>query len=130
MLDAEQQGDQERPERRLMVRYPSKASTSVIRESDVMRMGIDAVLKDISGAGLGVIMKTPLRIGEQIKLSLRNEIQRLQKETRGVVRHVTEHDDGTYDVGIELTARLTPLEVSLLRMGIPKDSATDQPTWI
>lgn len=109
------------PERRLMVRYPAKASTFVIRETDMMRSGLEAQLKDVSAGGLGVTMRVHLEPNEQIKLTLTNEVQRITKDTRGVVRHVTQQDDGTYYVGIELRARLTPLEVMLLRMGIPKE---------
>ena len=119
-----------RRERRLLVRYPTKASTTVIRDADMMRVGMDAVLKDVSIAGVGIIVRETLEVGEMVKIELVNQIQRLEKQTRGIVRHVTPQDDGTYHVGVELLLRLTPLEVSLLRMGLPRDEDSSEPRWI
>ncbi|NOX54244.1 MAG: PilZ domain-containing protein [Planctomycetes bacterium] len=119
-----------RRERRLLVRYPVKASTTLVRESDMMRIGMDAVLKDVSIAGIGIVVREPLEVGEMVKIELVNQIQRLEKETRGIVRHVTPRDDGTYHVGVELLLRLTPLEVSLLRMGLQREEEPEGPRWI
>ena len=121
---------QPRRERRLLVRYPAKGSTTVVREADMMRVGVDAVLKDVSVAGVGIVVAEPLEVGEMVKIELVNEIQRVRKQTRGIIRHVTPHENGTYHVGVELLLRLTPLEVSLLRMGLPREDATDEPRWI
>lgn len=108
------------PERRLMVRYPSTAGATVLRDSDAMRVGTEAKLHDVSIGGIGLTLKTDIPgIGEQIKVRLVNQIQRIEKEVRGVVRHVTPRDDGTFQIGLELYVRLTPLEVSLLKMSLP-----------
>ena len=130
MSDEQNEDSPPKSERRFMVRYPAKASTLIIRESDVMRSGLEAQLKDVSSSGLGIDMHVPLQVDERIKIQLSNEIQRIKKETRGYVRHVTPNDDGTYHIGIELTARLTPLEVSLLRMGIPRGPDDDENRWM
>jgi len=95
-----------------------------------MRFGIKGELRDISATGLGLLMKSPLEPNEQIKIQLTNVIQRVEKEVRGAVRHSTLQEDGTYRVGIELSSRLTPLEVSLLTMGIPTDPQDDQKSWV
>ena len=116
-------------ERRSMARHPAKASTTVIRETDMMRAGIDAVLKDVSPTGIGIFLPTALEVGELVKIRLVNQVQRFEKETRGTVRHVTRRDDGTCHIGIELSLRLTPLDVSLLKMGIPRETSADDRRW-
>ena len=117
-------------ERRLMVRYLGKASTTIIRDTDIMRSGVDAILKDVSPGGIGIVMGTPLQVDESVKVQLVNHVQRFEKQTRGIVRHVTTLDDGTYHIGIQLSLRLTPLDVSLLKMGMPHDDASDSQRWI
>jgi hypothetical protein len=109
---------------------PSNAAAVVTRESDVMRSGIEGKLKDVSLGGVGVLLQTPPEVNETVHLILRNDIQKIQKETRGTVRHVTPHGQGVYHVGIELFNRLTPLEVSLLRMGLSHESQAEGPTWV
>lgn len=111
-------------ERRFLMRYPSKAGARVIRDTDLMRNGIDGKLKDLSSAGLGILLTVPLEVNEQIKVELHNDVQRIAKEVRGVIRHVTLQDDELYHIGVELFTRLTPLEVSLFRMGMPAKSAS------
>lgn len=113
-----------------MVRYPAKSSTLVICESDMMRSGIEARLRNVSATGLGLVTASPLTPDESVKVILSNDIQRVRKETRGTVRHVTARDDGAFQIGIELMARLTPLEVSLLRMGIPRPDDQQTPKWV
>lgn len=104
------------PERRFMLRYPSRGAAVVLRDNDVMRLGIEGKLRDISSNGVGLLMPEPLTVGESIKVVLRNEIQKIERKVRGVVRHVTQQPDGRYLIGLELYCRLTPLDVSLLRM--------------
>lgn len=126
------QGGQQgrRPERRFMIRYPSRSGAVVVRDTDKMRSGIEATLHDLSTAGLGILITTSLETNEQVKVRLENTIQRFEKEVRGAVRHCTPNVDGRYYVGIELFTRLTPLEVSLLKMGVDDDSKRDGPQWI
>lgn len=118
-----------RPERRFMIRYPSKAGAVVVRDSDMMRVGLEGSLKDVSVGGIGLLMDEPLQINEQVKIRLHNEVQRFEKEVRGIVRHATLREDGRYHNGVELLLRLTPLEVSLLRMGMAGESSQG-PQWM
>ena len=117
-------------ERRRIPRYAASATARVLRESDVMQFGIEAELKDVSVIGLGLIVSERLDRNEEIKIQLSNHIQRISKEVRGVVRHVTCSDDKTYHVGVELLVRLTPLEVSLLRMGMQHDAEEGGTRWV
>lgn len=134
MADQPESGKQptSHPERRYMIRYPAKASTLIIREDDAMRIGIGGELKNISYGGLGILTSEPLEPGEQVKIELVNEIQRFRKLTRGTVRHATLLGPEVYLVGIELTLRLAPLEIMLLRMGIKSETnaAADKSNWI
>ena len=119
-----------KPERRLMIRYPSSGGALVVRDSDKMRSGLDGTLHDVSVAGVGIYTPMSLEVGEQVKVRLRNDVQRFEKEVRGTVQHCTPTSEGLSYIGIALMTRLTPLEVSLLRMGLAKDSSGSQPKWI
>jgi len=104
-------------DRRSMPRFFARAKALVFRESDALREGINGKLHDISIAGLGLILDEPsVDLLETIKIRLANEIQRFERDVRGVVRHITPTEEGGVRVGIELMTRLTPLEVSLLKM--------------
>ena len=95
-----------------------------------MRLGTDARVRNVSLGGLGLDSEEPLELNEQVKIQLRNDIQRFQKEVRGVVRHVTYMEDGVVRIGIELMLRLTPLEVGLLRMGIKPEGDQPASQWV
>ena len=113
---------------RVTRRYASQATAVVVRENDLMQTGIPAVLDDVSIDGLSFTIDTELKAGEQIKVRLKNEIQRFEKEVRGIVRRVAATDDGRFCCGVELQTRLTPLELSAARAGIcPLD---DGPVWM
>ena len=119
----------ELPDRRRKPRHWGSAAALVIRDSDKMRLGIEAALKDVSPVGLGLAMTVPLEVNEHVKVRLKNAIQKVEKEVRGVVRHATRREDGTFHVGVELFSRLTPLEVLLLRMGVRGDSEEEK-VWM
>lgn len=104
--------------RRRNVRLRSKSRVVVIRDTDAMRNGIQGSLLDVSCEGLGFIIEEPLEVGEQIKIRVRNDIQRFEKEVRGIVRRVIDGQDGGFQIGVELRCRLTPLDVSMLRSGL------------
>lgn len=114
------------PERRRQRRQRASAAARVLRDSDAMRIGIEASLKDVTTEGVGIIVREPPQLHETVGITLTNLIQKVSVGTRGVVRHVTPLSDGSFLVGIELLVRLTPLTVSLLRMGVP-DEADEQP---
>ena len=126
MLD---ESPQSQRDRRAFQRHTGKAAAILYRESDVMRTGIDGSLLDISADGIGIIVNTFPEKAEQIKVLLLNEIQRVKREVRGVVRHSTRRSDGKYHVGVALSVRLTPLEVSQLKMSVP-DSDSGAETWV
>ena len=117
-------------ERRILVRYPSSAGAVIIRETDFMRLGIDARVRNVSLGGLGIDAEEPLELNEQVKIQLRNDVQRFEKEVRGIVRHVTWLENGVIRIGIELLLRLTPLEVSMLRMGIKSEDSEQATRWV
>ena len=117
--------DESRRERRVSQRRLSKASARLIRETDAMRDGFIVRLADISMTGISIVTNVALEVDEHVKLELSNPVQRVEKQTRGVVRHVTPRDDGKFAVGLELATRLSPLEVSLFKMGIPDGSQDD-----
>ena len=112
------------PDRRLVPRCAANAWARLLRENDLMRTGIEGMLVEVSMMGLGLRLPTPLLVREQIKVELFNPVQRFATTVRGTIRHVTEESDpeneGTYRIGIKLFTPLTPREVILLRLGLPK----------
>ncbi len=112
-----------------MARNLTTGAATVIRDTDMMQTGIQARLLDVSTRGVRLSMAAPLDLNEQVRLVVRNEIQRLEKTTRGTVRRLAKTDDGGYVVDFELMLRLTPLEVLLLRKLLnPNDPGTIPPT--
>ncbi len=117
-------------DRRIKTRHAGNAAALVVRDDDIMRTGINGDLYDVSATGVGLTLEAEVNLTEQVRITLNNPVQRIQKETRGTVRHVSQHQDGTWRVGIELATRLTPLEVNLLKMGIEPSSREDSSEWI
>jgi len=116
-------------ERRLRLRHLGKAETLILRDCDTMRAGLLVQLESIRTAGLGVISQTPLRVGEQVKVRLRNDVQRITAELRGAVRMQTERDDG-YLIELELFSRLMPLDVMALRRAGATDIILPDKIWV
>lgn len=104
----------------------------VIRDSDAMRNGIRGMVRDVTMSKLVVRLPVTLPPAEQIQLRLRNFVQRFRKEARGVVRgHVEDPKvPGHFLIDVELYTRLTPLEVSLLRMGIRDENIPRTKKWV
>jgi hypothetical protein len=118
-------------ERRSVPRFAARAVATIYRDSDAMRTGIPGTLHDVSIAGLGVdVNEISVELMEQVKIRLQNDVQRFDREVRGVVRHISPLEDGQYRVGIELMARLTPLEVSLLKIAPIAGECEGRPTWV
>jgi PilZ domain len=109
-------------ERLARLKQQGRVEVVLIRDADAMRIGLRVGLKRISAAGLAVVSPVALPVGEQIKVRLRHEIQRLVAEIRGAVRSVTETNDGRYLTEIELYSRLLPLDVIMLRRSGATDS--------
>jgi hypothetical protein len=97
------------------VRHLGRTDTLILRDCDVMRVGLRVSLQSVFASALGIISPVPLHVGEQIKIRLSNEIQRFFTELRGAVRRLEPAEDGRYLVGIELFSRLMPLDVMMLR---------------
>ncbi|MEX0717050.1 MAG: PilZ domain-containing protein [Planctomycetaceae bacterium] len=113
-------GGPPRKERRVTPRLRARGIARVIRDDDVMRVGVEGKLRDISTGGIGAEFPVELDLDEHVKLRLINDVQRFECETRGVVRHVTAVGNAFY-VGVELFARLTPRQVGLLKTTLPVD---------
>ena len=117
-------------EKRLTPRYQSTSRAVVVRESDKMRTGFSVTLHNISVGGVGFCSAVELDVGEDLKLRIVNEVQRIEREVRGKVRRVSAVDGGDFFCGVELYTRLTPLDVSLLRTNIAAHPDHDGPLWI
>jgi hypothetical protein len=112
-------------------RAPKASSTArLIRQSDRMRTGIDAVVFDVSTAYLSLYTQGQFVVEEQVKVRLKNVVQRFEKETRGLVRKIDANADGSTVLGIELLSRLSALEVSLVKMGIASPEADSGSKWV
>jgi hypothetical protein len=111
---------------------PPKASSTalLIRESDRMRTGIDAVVLEAATGSLSLYTLGQFAIDEQVKVRLKNIVQRFEKETRGLVRKIDTNADGSTVLAIELLSRLSALEVSLVKMGVPSPEADSGSKWV
>jgi len=111
---------------------PAKASSTavLVREADRMRMGMEAVLLDVSTGFLSLRTQGSFTLDEQVKIRLRNIVQRFEKEARGTVRKAESGEGGSTIVGIDLLTRLSPLEVSLLKMGIASPQSGSASRWV
>jgi predicted DNA-binding antitoxin AbrB/MazE fold protein len=116
-------------ERRIRLPHLGKAETLILRDNDTMRVGLAVRLVTIRAAGLGVVSPVSLRQGEQVKIRLRNDVQRITAELRGAVRNIVERDDG-YAIEIELFARLMPLDVMALRRAGATDIVLPEKIWV
>ena len=108
-------------------RSPGVPKAAIYRDTDVMRWGIEGELAEVGISGIVLVLDEPMNLGEQIKITLINDLQKVRKEVRGAVRQVTLLDDGRHQVAVELFTRLTPLEMSLLKMGLNRKKAG--PEW-
>jgi hypothetical protein len=117
-------------DRHIRLRHLGRAEAVLLRDCDVMRIGMRAGLHTVSAAALGIISSVPLKVGEQIKVRLRNEVQRFAIELRGAVRRLEPTEDGRYLVAIELYSRLLPLDVMMLRRAGVDDVTFTGKIWV
>ena len=117
-------------DRRYRLRHLGRAETILLRDDDVMRAGLRVGLQTISAAALGIVSPVPLRVTEQIKVRLRNDVQRFITEMRGAVRRLEPAGDGSFLIDIELFARLMPLDVMMLRRVGMSDVTYTGPIWV
>jgi hypothetical protein len=110
---------------------PKASSTAVlIRESDRMRTGIDAAILKVSTGTLSLSTRGQFALDEQVKIRLRNVVQRFKAETRGLVKKIEPCDDGSATLDIELLTRLSALDVSLVKMGIASPQSGSRSKWV
>ena len=117
-------------ERKLRLLHLGRAQTVVIRDSDTMRAGLGVWLKTIRASALEVISPIPLRLNEQVKIQLRNDVQRISAELRGAVRGLVPQEDGTYLIELDLFTRLMPLDVMALRRAGATDVLSTEKIWV
>jgi hypothetical protein len=109
---------------------PTASTTArVIREMDMMRAGYDALLRGVSASQLVLEGPPGLSPQDQIKIKLRHVVQRFEKEVRGLVRTIEPLDGQIERITVELFTRLTPIEVSVLKMGIDASSGNTGKRW-
>src|SRR5262249_32285082 len=84
------------------LRHLGQAETIVLRDDDVMRVGLRVRLYTIKASALSIISPVPLLLGEQVKIKLSNDVQRFATELRGVARRLAPTADDSFLVGIEL----------------------------
>jgi hypothetical protein len=111
-------------------RRSASATAQIVREMDMMRSGLEAVLRAVSATQLVLESGPGLRAQDQIKIRLHHIVQRFEKEVRGLVRQVEPIDANTERITIELFTRLTPVEVSVLKMGIDVEGSDAGPRWV
>ncbi|HXY33202.1 MAG TPA: hypothetical protein VEI07_03180 [Planctomycetaceae bacterium] len=131
MSDAEQT-----PEQKPSAQAPGSApkptgstTARIIRETDMMRAGHDAVLRGVSASELVLEGPPGLNLQDQIKIKLHHVVQRFDKEVRGLVRRIEPIDAQFERITVELFTRLTPIEVSVLKMGIDVSSGNTERKW-
>lgn len=131
MSDAEQAPDEASAPKQTSPQPQRTASATarIIRETDMMRAGLDAAVRGVSPTELVVEGPPGLKVSDQIKAHLRHVVQRFEKEVRGLVRKVEPLDAGSERITIELFTRLTPVEVGVLKMGIDVSGGSG-PRWV
>jgi hypothetical protein len=119
-------------DRRYRLRHLGRAEIILLRDDDVMRAGLKVGLQTICAGALAIVSPVPLRDREQIKVRLRNDVQRFITEMRGAVRRLEPTEDGKFLIDIELFARLMPLDVMMLRRAGMHDVtyAYTGPIWV
>jgi hypothetical protein len=117
-------------DRRYHLRHLGRAETIILRDCDVMRVGLRVGLQTVCASALGIISPVALKVGEQIKVRLHNEVQRFHTEMRGAVRRQEATEDGRFLAGIELFSRLMPLDVMMLRRAGIDDVTYSGKIWV
>jgi hypothetical protein len=121
---------QEIQDRHYRLRHLGRAETIILRDCDVMRLGLRVGLQTVCASALGIISPVPLKVGEQIKVRLHNEVQRFRTEMWGAVRRHEPTEDGRFLAGIELFSRLMPLDVMMLRRAGVDDVTYTGKIWV
>ncbi|HEV8067195.1 MAG TPA: hypothetical protein VGP76_05640 [Planctomycetaceae bacterium] len=107
----------------------ARTTARVIREMDMMRAGYDAVLRGVDTSQLVLEGPPGLNPQDQIKIKLHHVVQRFDKEVRGLVRTIEPIDAQLQRITVELFTRLTPIELSVLKMGVDASSGNTEKKW-
>ena len=97
---------------------------------EAMRAGQQVHLEKIRANSLTIVTSASFRAGEQLKIRLRNDVQRISADLRGFVRRIGLRKDGAYLVEIELFTRLMPLDVMSLRRAGVTDVELPDKIWV
>jgi hypothetical protein len=107
----------------------ARTTARIIREMDMMRAGYDAVLRGVDTSQLVLEGPPGLNPQDQIKIKLHHVVQRFDKEVRGLVRTIEPIDAQLQRITVELFTRLTPIELSVLKMCVDASSGTTEKRW-
>jgi hypothetical protein len=131
MSDAEQKPDPipSPKEASPQAQRTARTTARIIREMDMMRAGYDAVLRGVDTSQLVLEGPPGLNPQDQIKIKLHHVVQRFDKEVRGLVRTIEPIDAQLQRITVELFTRLTPIELSVLKMGVDASSGTTEKRW-
>ena len=116
-------------DRRRYQRHLGHAAAIVIRESDAMRKGIAVNVDTICAEGLGITSAVPLTLGERVKITLRNDIQRFKKEFRAQVCWIEPSGD-KFRIGMSLSTRMLPLDLMQLRRAGATEQGINGRVWV
>ena len=109
---------------------PMHSTARLVRETDLMRTAIEGDLLDVTGESLSLRTRGQFVVNESLRIHLANPVQRCEKETRGLIREIRQHADGSAVVNVKLFTRMTALQVSLFKMGILPPDADTKPRWV
>src|SRR5262245_12113877 len=102
-------------DRRKFPRHPGKATAELVREADALRQPLRVELLVISLSGVGLTASEAHKVGDHVRVRLRNDVQRFYKEVRGVIRWVQPIAVGRFRIGVELAARFTAIDMQILK---------------
>ena len=99
--------------RRVTLRYACNAATptTVSRNLGVVRR---VRVHDISQGGIAVILRDPLQLGEEFVIQIRNQILGFSYDLVAHVRHITQHAQGRWLVGLAFVESLSMAELTSL----------------
>jgi len=117
-------------ERRIRLRHLGKAETVIVRDTDVMRDGLRVRLETISANALSILSAADFRVGEQLKIRLRNDVQRITADLRGWVRCIEPRSEAEQLVEVGLFTPLMPLDVMALRRAGATDVILPDKIWV
>lgn len=130
IANAFEREEQEFHDRRKHQRHLGKATVTIHRDRDLVRVGFRATLDNISITGVRIVTPMPLDEGEHIKITLQNEVQRFTKEYRGIVCWKLQMPDQNYRIGIELLAQITSLDLMAFKRAGLEDAPGTEKFWL